>query len=85
MAHGVAGVAFLYVSPALRERLSVRWHGWKAVADMWDFLNYDQPLAARQQPLRRRNAEFLGVLSLGHSIEVLQTPGGDAIARTSSR
>ncbi len=66
------GVAFVYVSPALRERLRVRWHGWKAVEDMWDFLNYDQPLAAGAARYEGGTQNFLGVLSLGQSIAVLQ-------------
>ncbi len=74
------GVAFLYVSPELRDRLKVRWHGWKAVEDMWDFLNYDQPLAASSARYEAGTQNFLGVLSLEHSVGVLQEAGLEAIS-----
>jgi cysteine desulfurase/selenocysteine lyase len=75
------GVSFLYVRPELRERLRVRWHGWKAVSDIWDFLNYDQPLAPDSSRYEGGTQNFLGVLSLDRSIGVLQAAGIDAISR----
>ncbi len=75
------GVAFLYVSDALRERLSVAVPGWRAVADMWDFLNYDQPWVADASRFEGGTANMIGVLSLASSTEFLQCYDRSAVER----
>ena len=72
---GVPGVGVLYVSPALRERLTVRWRGWKDVADIWNFLDYDQPLAAGAARFEGGTQNFIGIAALGASIDVLSRAG----------
>ncbi|HEY9084897.1 MAG TPA: aminotransferase class V-fold PLP-dependent enzyme [Candidatus Tyrphobacter sp.] len=66
------GVAYLYVSDGLRERLTVAVPGWRAVAEMWDFLDYDQPWAADASRFEGGTPNFLGALSLASSTEFLQ-------------
>ena len=76
----VAGVSFLYVSPELRERLKVRWRGWRDVADIWNFLDYDQPLAAGGARFEGGTLNFLGIAALDASIGLIAEAGTAAIS-----
>jgi selenocysteine lyase/cysteine desulfurase len=74
------GVGLLYVARELRERLAVRWRGWKDVADIWDFLNYEQALAPDASRFEGGTQNFIGILSLDRSIAVLEGAGVPRIA-----
>jgi cysteine desulfurase/selenocysteine lyase len=69
------GVSFLYVDRGLQERLAVRWRGWRDVADIWNFLDYDQALAPGASRYEGGTPNFLGVAGLDASIDVLQAAG----------
>lgn len=74
------GVSFLYVVPSVIERLELTWPGWRSVADMWNFLEYDQPLAADATRFEGGTPNFIGALSLAHSMDVLEDAGTARIA-----
>jgi selenocysteine lyase/cysteine desulfurase len=74
------GVGFLYVSRELQERLTVRWRGWKDVADIWNFLDYDQPFAPSAARYEGGTQNFLGILALETSTAVLAEAGVERIA-----
>lgn len=74
------GVSFLYVRPDLVERLELASPGWRSVADMWSFLDYDQPLAADATRFEGGTPNFIGALSLAESIDVLEEAGTARIA-----
>jgi selenocysteine lyase/cysteine desulfurase len=74
------GVSLLYVSRDLQDRLAVRWRGWKDVADIWDFLAYDQPLAPNAARYEGGTQNFIGILSLERSTAVLAEAGPARIA-----
>lgn len=69
------GVSFLYVRRALGERLRLAAPGWRSAADMWDFLNYEQPLTADAARFEGGTPNIIGGLSLAESIAVLERPG----------
>ena len=74
------GVSFLYVNPALLDRLELAAPGWRSVEDMWDFLTYDQPLASDASRFEGGTPNFIGALSLAESIGVLEKAGTGRIA-----
>ncbi len=74
------GVSFLYVSPQLLDRLALAAPGWRSVADMWSFLDYDQPLAGDASRFEGGTPNFIGALSLNESMNVLQEAGTGRIA-----
>ncbi len=74
------GASFLYVCPELRERLAVKWRGWRDVADIWNFLDYEQPLAPDGTRFEGGTVNFIGVAALEHSMNVLASAGIDRIA-----
>ncbi len=74
------GVSFLYVRPELVERLRLAAPGWRSVANIWDFLDYDQPLAPDASKFEGGTPNFIGALSLSESIAVFQEAGTRRIA-----
>ncbi len=74
------GVSFLYVRPDLIDRLVLAAPGWRSVADMWNFLDYDQPLAPNATRFEGGTPNFIGALSLATTIDVLESAGMDRVA-----
>lgn len=75
------GVSFIYVSPEMRDRLSVGMPGWRSVTDIWDFLNYDQPYADNASRYEGGTPNFVGALSLERSIDAIEEAGTQAIGK----
>jgi cysteine desulfurase/selenocysteine lyase len=74
------GVSFLYVAPDVLDRLDVAMPGWRSVEDIWNFLDYDQPPAPDATRFEGGTPNFIGVLSLNESIQVLRAGGTERIA-----
>jgi selenocysteine lyase/cysteine desulfurase len=74
------GVSFLYVKSALLDRLTIAAPGWRTSADMWDFLNYDQPPVADASRFEGGTPNFVGALSLATSIDAIDAAGVGEIA-----
>ena len=74
------GVGFLYVRPSLMERLTLAAPGWRSVENMWNFLDYEQPLVSDATRFEGGTPNFIGALSLSESIDVLQNAGTARIA-----
>lgn len=66
------GVSFLYVGEHLRERLRLASPGWRSVADMWDFRNYEQPWVGDGSRFEGGTPNFIGALSLAKSVELFE-------------
>lgn len=75
------GVSFLYVRPQLLERLGLSAPGWRSVANIWDFLNYDQPLDSSASRFEGGTPIFIGALSMVESLAVIGAAGTDRIAQ----
>jgi selenocysteine lyase/cysteine desulfurase len=74
------GVSFLWLRAALLDRVAVRLPGWRSAADMWDFLDYDQPFAADASRYEGGTPNVIGALSLVTSMDVLAGAGIGRIA-----
>lgn len=66
------GVSFLYVRRSLGEQLRLAAPGWRSAADMWDFLNYDQPTASDASRFEGGTPNMIGALSMAESIAALK-------------
>jgi len=75
------GVAFLYVSPELRERLHLAAPGWRSVVDMWDFHNQSQGWIGDASRFEGGTPNFIGALSLARSLELFRAVGIARIER----
>ncbi|HTU80626.1 MAG TPA: aminotransferase class V-fold PLP-dependent enzyme [Candidatus Acidoferrales bacterium] len=68
---GLHGIGFLYLGPALMERLELATPGWRSVADMWDFHNYEQAYAPEAMRFEGGTPNIVGAISLDRSIALL--------------
>lgn len=74
------GVSFVYVREPLIERFALGAPGWRSAADIWDFLNYDQPYAADASRYEGGTPNFVGALSLACAVDLLAAAGTERIA-----
>ena len=77
---GLHGAAFLYVSRSLADRLEVATPGWRSLADMWDFHNYEQPFSPDVLRFESGTPNLLGTLSLVCAIDLFERSGRQAVA-----
>ena len=69
---GLHGAAFLYVTRSLADRLEVAMPGWRSLADMWDFHNYEQPFSPDVLRFESGTPNLLGTLSLVCAIDLFE-------------
>jgi len=74
------GVSFLHARADLLDRLAVAAPGWRSAADMWNFLDYEQPFVADATRFEGGTPNFIGALSLAESIGVIDAAGTSRIA-----
>ncbi|MGH7736439.1 MAG: aminotransferase class V-fold PLP-dependent enzyme [Candidatus Tyrphobacter sp.] len=74
------GIAYLYVTPHLLDRLEVAFPGWRAMENMWDFLDYDQRFVADASRFEGGTLNTIGALSLGVAVEFLAKHDRVAVA-----
>ncbi len=74
------GVSFACVASELLDRLTVGSPGWRSVANIWNFLDYGQPLAPNATRFEGGTLNFMGALSIDQSLSVIEAAGTDAIS-----
>jgi cysteine desulfurase/selenocysteine lyase len=74
------GVSLVYIARELRDRIKPHWRGWRDVANIWNFLDYDQPPAPNTSRYEGGTPNFLGIASLASSMDVLDEAGVPRIA-----
>jgi selenocysteine lyase/cysteine desulfurase len=77
---GLHGVGFLYLRPALLERLQLAMPGWRSVENMWDFHNYEQPLTRQALKFEGGTPNLLGTISMVCAIDLFERSGPPEIA-----
>lgn len=75
------GVSFLYLKRELLDRVDLALPGWRSTSDMWDFLNYDQPLVDDVSRFEAATPNFVGALALATSVEVLANADRKGVER----
>lgn len=75
------GVSFLYLRADLIDRFELAFPGWRSVANIWDFLDFEQPFAADATRFEAGTPNFIGALSLTESIALIESSGTAAIAK----
>ena len=73
------GIGFLWLRPELLDRVALRLPGWRSVADMWNFLDYDQPPVPNASRYEGGTVNILGALSIATSMDVLASAGIERI------
>jgi selenocysteine lyase/cysteine desulfurase len=75
------GVALLYTSAALQERVQQPTVGWTSVQTPWDFFNYEQPLSSTARRYENGTLNFAGIIALKISVATLLELGVDNIEK----
>lgn len=78
---GTMGAGFMYMAPALFERLQPTFTGWLAVENAWDFSGYDLTYLPDSARFEYATANFLGISALSASVELLNEVGVPAIEK----
>lgn len=65
------GIAFLYLTEELQNRIEQANLGWISVAKPWDFFKYDQPLNKSAVRYENGTLNFPGIIGLGASLKTL--------------
>ncbi len=73
------GIGFLWLRASLLDRVALRLPGWRSYADIWDFLDYEQPPAPDASRYEGGTVNIVGALSLATSIGVLSAAGIERI------
>jgi cysteine desulfurase/selenocysteine lyase len=68
---GMQGTSWMYVSEELQSRIQTAHVGWLAVADPWDFFNYDQPLAATARRYEGGTKNIPGLWGMAAALSML--------------
>lgn len=74
------GVSLFFVHAGILDRLAVASPGWRSAADMWNFLDYEQPYVGDATRFEGGTPNFIGALSMAESIAVLAAAGTSRIA-----
>ncbi|MCU0425552.1 MAG: aminotransferase class V-fold PLP-dependent enzyme [Candidatus Kapabacteria bacterium] len=75
------GIAFLYLTEELQERIEQAHLGWLSVAKPWDFFHYDQPLQSSAMRYENGTVNFPGIIGLGASLKTLLEVSPEATER----
>ena len=75
------GLGFLCCNKVVDEQLHLHLPGWRSVADLWNFLDYDQPLLAGTARFEGGTPNLLGITALTASLDVLDTAHPDERAK----
>ena len=75
------GLAFLYITEELQQRVEQANLGWISVAKPWDFFRYEQPLSATATRYENGTLNFPGAIALGESVKTFLEIGVSNIER----
>jgi len=77
---GLHGAAFVYLSPQLNSRSTPAMPGWRSMANMWDFHNYEHPFTTAASRFEGGTPNVVGALSMVCAIDLFERCGTAAIA-----
>ena len=69
---GKMGLAFIYITSELQQRLRPKYVGWLSVANPWDLLNFDLTLKKGAGALQTGTICNIGIVGYHASLEVLE-------------
>ncbi len=78
---GTMGAGFMYVAPALLQKIRPAFTGWLAVENAWDFSEYRLELLPDARRFEYATANFMGISALSASVELLLEAGPENIEK----
>ncbi|MCU7494016.1 MAG: aminotransferase class V-fold PLP-dependent enzyme [Ignavibacteria bacterium] len=73
------GLAFIFVTEELQEKIKPRYVGWTSVSDAWNLLNYDLKLRSSAERFQNGTLSTIGVIGLHGSLVFMRQFGHDKI------
>lgn len=78
---GPQGVAIIFVSERVQERLRQAHLGWISVQNAWNFFDYDNPLHSDARRYENGTYNSIGITGYHGALRLFETFGHDAVAR----
>ncbi|QQS36760.1 MAG: aminotransferase class V-fold PLP-dependent enzyme [Ignavibacteriales bacterium] len=78
---GLQGLAFIYISKELQERINPKYVGWLGVQDAWNLLDYKLELKPSSEGLQTGTVSVIGVYALSAALDLFNQFGFDEIEK----
>ncbi len=78
---GLQGLAFIYISKELQERINPKYVGWLGVQDAWNLLDYKLELKSSSEGLQTGTVSVIGVYALSAALDLFNQFGFDEIEK----
>lgn len=78
---GLQGLAFIYISKDLQEKLVPRYAGWLGVENAWDLLNYNLKYKGTADGLQTGTVSSIGIYALSASLDLFNKFGWKKIEK----
>ncbi len=79
---GLQGLAFIYVSKSLQEKLTPRYAGWQSVKNAWNLLDYKLTLRENADAFQTGTLNTVGIYALNASLKLFGEFGNEEIEKT---
>ena len=79
---GLQGLAFIYVSKNLQEKLNPRYTGWQSVKNAWNLLDYKLKLKDNADAFQTGTMNTVGIYALNASLKLFKEFGNNEIEET---
>ncbi len=79
---GLQGLAFIYVSKDIQEKINQRYVGWQSVKSAWNLLDYKLNLRENADALQTGTLNTMGIYALNASLKLFKEFGYDDIEKT---
>lgn len=78
---GLMGLAFIYISDELQEKIKPKYVGWNSVENPWELLNYDFVLKKSADAFQNGSVSLIGVTGLNAAISLFKDFGLDEVEK----
>jgi len=68
---GFMGLAFIYISKELQNKINPKYIGWSSIKNSWDLLNYKLDLKDDASVFENGTLNYVGIISLNASLDLL--------------
>jgi len=78
---GLQGLAFIYISEDLQDKISPKYVGWTSVEDTWNLLHYDLKLKKAADSFQNGTTSAIGVCALNATLDLFNLYGRENVKK----
>ncbi|MGE5399211.1 MAG: aminotransferase class V-fold PLP-dependent enzyme [Ignavibacteriales bacterium] len=78
---GLQGLAFIFITQELQERVKPKYVGWTSVVDAWNLLDFNLTLRSSAERFQNGTVSAIGIAALHGSLNFMRQFGHDKIAQ----